>query len=91
MDRESFESEQESELDLMEEELTHLILKTSSPPSPSLLKPTQHPPLSPSLPNKHGMTLASTSSDTAAKSTSKLTVTSAIRKGLTEGAKAGLF
>jgi len=91
MDRESFGSEQGSELDSMEEELTHLILKTSSPPNPSVPKPIQHPPVNPPLPNKPGMTLASASSDLAAESTSKPTVTSAIRRGLTEGAKAGLF
>ena len=90
MDRESFGSEQGSELDLMEEELMHLVLKTS-PSNPSVPKPIQHPPVDPPLPNKPGMMLASASSDLAAESTPKLIVTLAIRRGLTEGAKAGFF
>ena len=57
----------------------------------STLKPIQHPPVDPPLPNKPGMMLASASSDLAAESTSKLIVTSAIQRGLTEGAKVGLL
>ena len=40
MDRESFGSEQGTKLDLMEEELMHLILKTS-PSNPSVLNDEQ--------------------------------------------------
>lgn len=91
MDGESFGTEQGSELEFMEDEPTHLILKTSPPPNPSLPKPTQHPPLNPPHPNKPAATSTSASSDLPAESTSKPTVTSAIRKGLAEGAKNGLF
>jgi len=91
MDKESFSLEQGSETDSMDEEPMHLILKTSSPPNPTLTKPAQCSLLNLPLPTKSRLTSAVVPVDLAAESTSKTTVTLAIWRGLTNGIKKGLF
>jgi hypothetical protein len=91
MDKDSFGMGKESEVDLMDEEPMHLILKTSSPPNPTLTKQAQRSLPNLPLPTKSGATSAITPADLAAESTSKTTVTSAIRRGLMDGVKKGLF
>jgi hypothetical protein len=91
MDKDSFGMGKESEMDLMDEEPMHLILKTSSPPNPTLTKQAQHSLPNLPLPVESGATSAITPADLAAESTSKTTVTSAIRRGLMDGVKKGLF
>ena len=82
---------QESEAETINGEFTHFIPKSPSPPSPSLLKPTQSYVCSPPLPDKRGVALASTPSDLGFESKTKPTDTLAIWRGLTDGSKTGLF
>jgi hypothetical protein len=92
MDKDSFGMGKESEVDLMDEEPMHLILKTSSPPNPTLTKQAQCSLPNLPLPTKSGATSAITPADLAAESTSKTTVrSSAIWRGLMDGIKKGLF
>ena len=68
----------------------HLIHESSPPPNPTLPQPTH---LTPPHPDKPGLgaTPASAPLDLVSEPTSKPTVTSAIRRGLTDGVKTGLF
>ena len=81
---------QESEAETIDGEFTHFIPKSPSPPSPPLLKSTESFVWSP-LPDKRGAAWASTPSDLGFESKTQPTVTSSIRRGLTNGSKTGLF
>ena len=69
-------------------EPTHLIRESFPLPNPTLLQPT---PPTPPHPDKPRVTPASTPLDLVSEQMSKPMVTSAIRRGLTNGVKTGLF